>query len=115
VWVERLVNVAGEVSQSTSATLPGTWNFSCARAKLSLSEAGKGRLDFATTRLDFDQTHPFKQTIELFFHSLPFFFQANNMAGDGVSHEEIWDDSALLTSWDDALAEYKVGIRTPIL
>jgi len=30
------------------------------------------------------------------------------MAGDGASHEEIWDDSALLNSWDDALAEYKV-------
>ncbi|KAM0689482.1 hypothetical protein Q7P36_010353 [Cladosporium allicinum] len=29
------------------------------------------------------------------------------MAGDGASHEEIWDDSALLNSWDDALAEYK--------
>jgi hypothetical protein len=36
------------------------------------------------------------------------------MAGDGASHEEIWDDSALLNSWDDALAEYKVGDASPI-
>ena len=25
-----------------------------------------------------------------------------------LSQAEIWDDSALLQSWDDALAEYKV-------
>ena len=25
-----------------------------------------------------------------------------------LSQEEVWDDSALLQSWDDALAEYKV-------
>ena len=25
-----------------------------------------------------------------------------------LSHAEVWDDSALLQSWDDALAEYKV-------
>lgn len=25
-----------------------------------------------------------------------------------MSHAEIWDDSALIKSWDDALAEYKV-------
>jgi len=37
------------------------------------------------------------------------------MAGEGASHEEIWDDSALLSSWDDALAEYKVGNKFPIL
>jgi hypothetical protein len=24
------------------------------------------------------------------------------------SHEEIWDDSALVDSWNDALGEYKV-------
>lgn len=30
------------------------------------------------------------------------------MKGDNMSHEEIWDDSALQSSWDDALAEYKV-------
>jgi hypothetical protein len=58
---------------------------------------------------------PIKQTIELQLLFLLFFFHANNMAGEGVSHEEIWDDSALLNSWDDALAEYKVGITTPIL
>jgi hypothetical protein len=27
---------------------------------------------------------------------------------DDLSHEEIWDDSALIDSWNDALAEYKV-------
>jgi hypothetical protein len=44
-----------------------------------------------------------------------FLFPHNNdMAGDGASHEEIWDDSALLNSWDDALAEYKVGYASPI-
>ena len=25
-----------------------------------------------------------------------------------LSHAEIWDDSALVQSWDEALAEYKV-------
>lgn len=25
-----------------------------------------------------------------------------------LTHEEIWDDSALVTSWNDALEEYKV-------
>ena len=25
-----------------------------------------------------------------------------------LSHAEVWDDSALLQSWDDALTEYKV-------
>lgn len=25
-----------------------------------------------------------------------------------VSHAEIWDDSALVNSWNDALEEYKV-------
>lgn len=27
-----------------------------------------------------------------------------------MSHEEIWDDSALVESWDEAVAEYKVTI-----
>ena len=27
-----------------------------------------------------------------------------------LSHAEVWDDSALLQSWDDALAEYKVSL-----
>lgn len=31
-----------------------------------------------------------------------------------MSHEEIWDDSALQNSWDDALAEYKVCHHTSI-
>lgn len=26
-----------------------------------------------------------------------------------LSHEQIWDDTALIESWDDALEEYKVG------
>jgi len=26
----------------------------------------------------------------------------------GLSHEEVWDDSALVTSWNEALEEYKV-------
>ncbi|GAB7334989.1 hypothetical protein MBLNU13_g06857t1 [Cladosporium sp. NU13] len=29
------------------------------------------------------------------------------MKGDNLSHEEVWDDSALQDSWNDALAEYK--------
>lgn len=27
---------------------------------------------------------------------------------DELSHQEIWDDSALIQSWDEALEEYKV-------
>jgi hypothetical protein len=27
-----------------------------------------------------------------------------------LSHEEIWDDSALVRSWDEAVEEYKVGV-----
>ncbi|KAI9841716.1 MAG: hypothetical protein M1837_000449 [Sclerophora amabilis] len=30
-----------------------------------------------------------------------------------LSHTEIWDDSALIQSWDDALEEYKVGLPLP--
>jgi hypothetical protein len=26
-----------------------------------------------------------------------------------MSHEEIWDDSALVQSWDDAVEEYQVS------
>jgi len=33
------------------------------------------------------------------------------MKGDNLSHEEVWDDSALQDSWDDALAEYKVRLH----
>ncbi len=29
-----------------------------------------------------------------------------------LSHAEIWDDSALVQSWDEALAEYKVFQNT---
>uniref|UniRef100_A0A0B7K124 Survival Motor Neuron Gemin2-binding domain-containing protein n=1 Tax=Bionectria ochroleuca TaxID=29856 RepID=A0A0B7K124_BIOOC len=28
-------------------------------------------------------------------------------ASSGLTHDEIWDDSALIESWNDALAEYK--------
>lgn len=32
------------------------------------------------------------------------------MASERVAtHDEIWDDSALVDSWNQALAEYKVG------
>lgn len=31
-----------------------------------------------------------------------------------LSEEEIWDDSVLIESWDEALAEYKVSIRMPL-
>lgn len=31
---------------------------------------------------------------------------------DGVAHEDIWDDSALVNSWNEALAEYKVRRNT---
>lgn len=36
----------------------------------------------------------------------------SNMGGSkqDLSHEEIWDDSALIDSWNDALAEYKVSL-----
>ena len=30
-------------------------------------------------------------------------------AKDGLSNDEIWDDTALIRSWDDALEEYKVS------
>lgn len=33
-------------------------------------------------------------------------------AKPGLSHDEIWDDSALIQSWDDALEEYQVGVAT---
>ena len=31
-----------------------------------------------------------------------------------LSHAEIWDDSALVQSWDEALAEYKVPHNTSL-
>ena len=30
-----------------------------------------------------------------------------------IKHEEIWDDSALIDSWNEALEEYKVSRRVP--
>lgn len=30
-----------------------------------------------------------------------------------LTHDEIWDDSALVNAWDEALQEYKVSI-TPL-
>lgn len=32
---------------------------------------------------------------------------ATNTATENLSHEEIWDDSALIRSWDDAVKEYE--------
>lgn len=32
-------------------------------------------------------------------------------AADELTHDDIWDDSALVESWNDALAEYKVRPR----
>lgn len=29
---------------------------------------------------------------------------------ENLSHEEVWDDSALIDSWNEALQEYKVGL-----
>jgi len=31
-----------------------------------------------------------------------------------LSQEEIWDDSSLLQSWNEALNEYKVGVAAVI-
>lgn len=31
------------------------------------------------------------------------------MEPEAASHEEIWDDSVLIDSWNEALAEYKVS------
>lgn len=32
---------------------------------------------------------------------------------DDLSHEEVWDDSALIDSWNEALQEYKVDPFSP--
>lgn len=32
---------------------------------------------------------------------------------DFFTHDEIWDDSALVNAWDEALQEYKVGVVLP--
>jgi hypothetical protein len=57
------------------------------------------RLDLTSKALDL--TYPFFCV----YSEQPIF---NIMKGDNLSHEEVWDDSALQNSWDDALAEYKV-------
>jgi hypothetical protein len=31
-----------------------------------------------------------------------------NKSGANLSHEEIWDDTALVRSWDEAVEEYNV-------
>jgi hypothetical protein len=31
-----------------------------------------------------------------------------------MNHDEIWDDSALVDSWNEALEEYKVHSRLPL-
>ena len=33
-----------------------------------------------------------------------------NMAEEDLSHAEVWDDSALVKSWNEAFEEYKVGL-----
>jgi hypothetical protein len=33
-----------------------------------------------------------------------------NTSGANLTHEEIWDDTALVRSWDEAVAEYNVQI-----
>lgn len=30
---------------------------------------------------------------------------------DELTHDDIWDDSALIDSWNDALEEYKVSVN----
>ena len=35
------------------------------------------------------------------------------MADGNISHAEMWDDSELLDSWNDALEEYKVRLIAP--
>lgn len=43
-----------------------------------------------------------------------------NAQSPSLSHAQVWDDSALLRSWDAALAEYKVSlslslsVRSPV-
>jgi hypothetical protein len=46
-------------------------------------------------------THPF---VRVDYNPL----NSCTMKGENMSHEEIWDDSALQNSWEDALEEYKV-------
>jgi hypothetical protein len=31
-----------------------------------------------------------------------------------MNHDELWDDSALIESWNDAVAEYKVSEKTNV-
>ena len=35
------------------------------------------------------------------------------MADGDISHAEMWDDSELMDSWNDALEEYKVRLIAP--
>lgn len=30
---------------------------------------------------------------------------------ENLTHEEVWDDSALIDSWNEALQEYKVSVK----
>lgn len=36
-------------------------------------------------------------------------------SGEDLTHEEVWDDSALLDSWNEAVEEYKVSDDFPLL
>lgn len=37
------------------------------------------------------------------------------MAGNKLSHAEVWDDEALISSWNEALDEYKVNFATHVM
>lgn len=34
---------------------------------------------------------------------------------DNATHEEVWDDSALVDSWNEALQEYEVKDSNPVM
>lgn len=50
-------------------------------------------------------------------HSSNNIISTSTMAGVGeeinLSHEEIWDDSALVSSWNEAYEEYQVSSNIP--
>lgn len=42
-------------------------------------------------------------------HHVSLFDMAAQEAAE-LTHDELWDDSALVNSWDEAFAEYKVSL-----
>ena len=48
-----------------------------------------------------------------FYHHLPSHRAGKTDSGKrtNMSHEEIWDDSALVNSWNEAVEEYKVNVH----